>query len=127
MNNTLSQLEQLKQMTTVVADTGDIEAIAKFQPQDATTNPSLLLKAAALDGYQHLLGEAVDWAKQQSNDQTQQIIDSADKFSVLIGLEILKTVPGRISTEVDSRLSFDTQASIAKGEKINWFVQRVRN
>jgi transaldolase len=79
MTNSLSQLEQLKQMTTVVADTGDIEAIAKFQPQDATTNPSLLLKAAALPLYQNLLSDAVTWAKEQSNDANQQVIDDADK------------------------------------------------
>jgi transaldolase len=113
-----NQLSQLKKMTTVVADTGDIEAIAKFQPQDATTNPSLLLKAASLASYQHLLTEAVSWAKEQSSSAEQQVIDAADKLSVLIGLEILKTVPGRISTEVDSRLSFDTEASIAKAHKL---------
>jgi len=118
MTNSFSQLEQLKQMTTVVADTGDIEAIAKFQPQDATTNPSLLLKAAALPLYQNLLTDAVTWAKEQSNDAEQQVIDAADKLSVLIGLEILKTVPGRISTEVDARLSFDTSASITKAHKL---------
>ena len=112
------QLSQLKKMTTVVADTGDIEAIAKFQPQDATTNPSLLLKAAALPNYQQLLTSAVEWAKTQSNDAAQQVIDAADKLSVLIGLEILKIVPGRISTEVDARLSFDTQVSIAKAHKL---------
>jgi transaldolase len=118
MTNISSQLEQLKQMTTVVADTGDIEAIAKFQPQDATTNPSLLLKAAALPLYKDLLSDSVTWAKEQSNDKGQQIIDAADRLSVLIGLEILKTVPGRISTEVDARLSFDTNASIAKAHKL---------
>jgi len=118
MTNSPSQLEQLKQMTTVVADTGDIEAIAKFQPQDATTNPSLLLKAAALPLYQNLLSDAVTWAKEQSDDASQQVIDAADRLSVLIGLEILKTVPGRISTEVDARLSFDTNASIAKAHKL---------
>jgi len=113
-----NQLEQLKSMTTVVADTGDIEAIAKFQPQDATTNPSLLLKAASLSNYQHLLSQSVEWAKQQSNHAEQQVIDAADKLSVLIGLEILKIIPGRISTEVDARLSFDTQASIEKAHKL---------
>jgi len=118
MTNSPSQLEQLKQMTTVVADTGDIEAIAKFQPQDATTNPSLLLKAAALPLYQNLLADSVAWAKKQSDDEKQQVIDAADRLSVLIGLEILKTVPGRISTEVDARLSFDTNASIAKAHKL---------
>jgi len=113
-----NQLEQLKKMTTVVADTGDIEAIAKFQPQDATTNPSLLLKAASLSNYQNLLTQSVNWAKEQSNDAEQQVIDAADKLSVLIGLEILNIVPGRISTEVDARLSFDTQASIEKAHKL---------
>ncbi|ARD43431.1 transaldolase [Colwellia sp. PAMC 21821] len=112
------QLSQLKAMTTVVADTGDIEAIAKFQPQDATTNPSLLLKAASLPNYKQLLTIAVDWAKTQSSDAEQQVFDAADKLSVLIGLEILKIVPGRISTEVDARLSFDTQASITKAHKL---------
>ncbi len=118
MTNSLSQLEQLKQMTTVVADTGDIEAIAKFQPQDATTNPSLLLKAAELPLYENLLRESVIWAKNQSNDTAQQVVDAADRLSVLIGLEILKTVPGRISTEVDARLSFNTKASIAKAHRL---------
>ncbi|MCG6202220.1 transaldolase [Psychromonas antarctica] len=113
-----NQLLQLKKMSTVVADTGDVEAIAKFQPQDATTNPSLLLKAASLEKYQHLLIAASDWAKQQSTNIEQQIRDAADKLSVLIGLEILKIVPGRISTEVDARLSFDTQASIDKARKL---------
>ena len=113
-----SQLSQLKQMTTVVADTGDIEAIAKFQPQDATTNPSLLLKAASLPNYQGLVKDSVVWAKTQSDNAEQQVIDAADKLSVLIGLEILKIVPGRISTEVDARLSFDTSASITKAHKL---------
>jgi len=118
MTNSSSQLAQLKKMTTVVADTGDIEAIAKFQPQDATTNPSLLLKAASLPNYQGLVKDSVTWAKTQSDNATQQVIDAADKLSVLIGLEILKTVPGRISTEVDARLSFDTAASITKAHKL---------
>ena len=112
------QLSQLKTMTTVVADTGDFEALAQFNPQDATTNPSLLLKAAALPAYQQLLTESVAWAKQQSNDSKQQVIDAADKLSVLIGLEILKTVPGRISTEVDARLSFDQSAMVEKAHKL---------
>ena len=111
-------LSQLKKITTVVADTGDIEAIAKFQPEDATTNPSLLLKAASLPSYQSLLSEAVAWAKTQSNSTEQQVIDAADKLSVLIGLEILKIIPGRISTEVDARLSFDSEGSIAKAHKL---------
>jgi transaldolase len=113
-----NQLLQLKKMSTVVADTGDVQAIAKYQPQDATTNPSLLLKAASLPQYQALLQTATTWAKQQSTDLQQQTIDASDKLSVLVGLEVLKIVPGRISTEVDSRLSFDTQASIVKARKL---------
>ncbi|WP_413693969.1 transaldolase [Psychromonas sp. KJ10-2] len=113
-----NQLLQLKQMSTVVADTGDVQAIAKYQPQDATTNPSLLLKAASLPQYQNLLTQATEWAKQQSQDAQQQVTDASDKLSVLVGLEILKTIPGRISTEVDSRLSFDTQSSIVKARKL---------
>ncbi|WNC71501.1 transaldolase [Thalassotalea psychrophila] len=113
-----SQLSQLKAMTTVVADTGDVGAIAQYQPEDATTNPSLLLKAASIENYQPLLTQAVAWAKAQSNDKQQQIIDAGDKLSVLIGLEILKVIPGRISTEVDSRLSFDIDSTVAKAEKL---------
>lgn len=113
-----NQLTQLKQMTTVVADTGDIEAIAKYQPQDATTNPSLLLKAASLPAYSELLTQAVAWSKTQSDDKAQQVVDASDKLAVLIGIEILKIIPGRISTEVDARLSFDTQGSIAKAKKL---------
>jgi len=113
-----NQLLQLKQMSTVVADTGDVQAIPRYQPQDATTNPSLLLRAASLPQYQELLTQATEWAKQQSQDAQQQVIDASDKLSVLVGLEILKTIPGRISTEVDSRLSFDTQGSIIKARKL---------
>ena len=113
-----NQLIQLKKMSTVVADTGDVQAIAKYQPQDATTNPSLLLKAASLTQYQGLLEQVTAWAKEQSNDAFQQIIDASDKLSVLVGLEVLKIIPGRISTEVDSRLSFDTQGSIVKARKL---------
>lgn len=113
-----NQLSQLKAMTTVVADTGDVNAIAQYQPDDATTNPSLLLKAAELENYQPLIQASIAWAKQQSNDSEQQIIDAGDKLSVLIGSEILKVVPGRISTEVDSRLSFNITATVAKAEKL---------
>ena len=107
------KLTQLKALTTVVADTGDIEAIKRYQPIDATTNPSLILKAADIPEYAPLIEDAIHWAKSQSQDSAQQIIDAGDKLAVNIGLEVLKIVPGRISTEVDARLSFDTQASIA--------------
>ena len=113
-----NQLEQLKRLTTVVADTGDIEAMRRYQPQDATTNPSLLLKAAELPQYQPLLREALAWAKQQSSDPAQQLREAADRLAVSIGCEILKIVPGRVSTEVDARLSFDTQACIEKARKL---------
>ncbi|NTS77976.1 transaldolase [Catenovulum sp. SM1970] len=113
-----TQLEQLRAVTTVVADTGDIEAIKKFQPQDATTNPSLLLKAAAIPEYKSLIDDAIAWAKEQSDDLEQQVIDAGDKLAVNIGLEILKIVPGRISTEVDARLSFDEKGSLEKARKL---------
>ncbi|WP_114891451.1 transaldolase [Haemophilus haemolyticus] len=113
-----TQLDSLRQMTVVVADTGDIDAIKKYQPQDATTNPSLILSASALPQYAPLIDEAVAYAKAQSNDKTQQLIDAEDKLAVNIGLEILKIVPGRISTEVDARLSYNTQATVEKARKL---------
>ncbi|HHV6495756.1 TPA: transaldolase, partial [Haemophilus influenzae] len=113
-----TQLDSLRNMTVVVADTGDIDAIKKYQPQDATTNPSLILSASALPQYAPLIDEAVAYAKAQSNDKAQQLIDAEDKLAVNIGLEILKIVPGRISTEVDARLSYDTQATVEKARKL---------
>ena len=113
-----TQLDSLRNMTVVVADTGDIEAIKKYQPQDATTNPSLILSASSLPQYSPLIDEAVSYAKAQSNDKSQQLIDAEDKLAVNIGLEILKIVPGRISTEVDARLSYDTQATVEKARKL---------
>ena len=113
-----NQLEQLKRLTTVVADTGDIEAMRHYHPKDATTNPSLLLKAAELPRYAPLVREAITWAQAQSREQAQQLLDAADKLAVSIGCEILQLVPGRVSTEVDARLSFDTQASIARARRL---------
>ncbi|MEX4489249.1 transaldolase [Haemophilus influenzae] len=113
-----TQLDSLRNMTVVVADTGDIDAIKKYQPQDATTNPSLILSASALPQYALLIDEAVAYAKAQSNDKAQQLIDAEDKLAVNIGLEILKIVPGRISTEVDARLSYNTQATVKKARKL---------
>ena len=108
-----SQLEQLRQQSVVVADTGDIEAIARFKPIDATTNPSLLLKAASLPAYASHIEAAV--AAARGDDK---VGDAGDRLAVAIGSEILKLVPGRVSTEVDARLSFDTEASIAKAHKL---------
>ena len=113
-----TQLDSLRSMTVVVADTGDIEAIKKYQPQDATTNPSLILSASALPQYAPLIDEAIAYAKAQSSDKAQQLVDAEDKLAVNIGLEILKIVPGRISTEVDARLSYDTQATVEKARKL---------
>ena len=114
----MNQLEALKAMTIVVADTGDIEAIRQYQPEDATTNPSLILSAAALPQYAPLIDNAIAYGKKQSDDRAQQLIDAEDKLAVNIGLEILNFIPGRISTEVDARLSYDTAATIAKARKI---------
>ena len=114
----MNQLEALRAMTVVVADTGDIEAIRQYQPQDATTNPSLVLAASALPQYAPLIDNAIAYGKKQSDDRAQQLIDAEDKLAVNIGLEILNFIPGRISTEVDARLSYDTAATIAKARKI---------
>lgn len=106
-----SKLEQLKQYTTVVADTGDLDAIARLQPVDATTNPSLLLKAAALPRYAEHLQAAM-------SECQGDIGLGCDLFAVAVGQEILKLIPGRISTEVDARLSFDAQAMVQRGERL---------
>lgn len=113
-----NKLEQLKTMTTVVADTGDIEAIQQWQPEDATTNPSLLLKAASMEQYQPLLTQAIEYGKKQANDESAQIAKASDYLAVAIGKEILKYVPGRVSTEVDARLSFNTQATVDKARQL---------
>ncbi len=107
-------LEQLKAVTTVVVDSGDLGAIEQFRPVDATTNPSLLLNASQLEFSKPLLAQAVAYAKSKSSDLAAQVSIASDKFAVDIGTQISKLVPGRVSTEVDARLSFDTQASINK-------------
>ena len=114
----MSQLDELRKVTVVVADTGDIEAMKLYKPEDATTNPSLILSASALPQYAPLIEDAISYAKAQSNDKDQQLIDAEDKLAVNIGLEILKLVPGRISTEVDARFSYDTEKTIAKARKL---------
>ncbi|GEM77325.1 transaldolase [Vibrio sagamiensis] len=113
-----NKLEQLRKLTTVVADTGEIDAIKKYQPEDATTNPSLILKAAQIEEYAPLIDASIEYAKAQSNDKTQQVQDTCDMLAVNIGKEILKTIPGRISTEVDARLSYDTEGSVAKARQL---------
>ena len=112
-----NKLEQLKKMTDVVADTGDIEAIRLYKPLDATTNPSLIYKAAQMPQYQELVASAINASKGITNS-AEQLIAAGDHLAVGLGMEILKLIPGRISTEVDARLSFDTKASITKAHKL---------
>lgn len=113
-----NKLDQLRKLTTVVADTGEINAIKKYQPQDATTNPSLVLKAAQIPEYATFIDQAITYAKKKSNDKAQQLEDACDMLAVTIGKEILDIVPGRVSTEVDARLSFDTEKTIQKARKL---------
>lgn len=112
----MNKLEQLKQYTTIVADTGDIEAISKFKPLDATTNPSLMLKASQLAQYEPLVEQACNFAK--SVPHREQASVAADKFATLIGKEITAIIEGRVSTEVDARLSFDKRAMIEKARTL---------
>ncbi|MCO7246315.1 transaldolase [Halomonas sp. Mc5H-6] len=112
------QLQQLKQHSLVVADTGDLEAIRRYQPQDATTNPSLLLKAFSLPGYQAMIDEELSQVKAAGGALEQQVPHAVDRLAVAVGSEIAAVVPGRVSTEVAARLSFDTQASIAKAHEL---------
>jgi transaldolase len=114
----MNKLDQLKSMTQVVADTGDLDAIIQYQPQDATTNPSLLLKAADLPRYQPLLDEAQRWGRDQGGDPAARAAAACDYLAVSIGLEIQQSVPGRVSTEVDARLSFDRVATVARAHRL---------
>ncbi|MBZ0333892.1 transaldolase [Marinobacter sp. AL4B] len=113
-----NKLDQLKTMTTVVADTGDLDAIAQWRPQDATTNPSLLLKAAASDAYRPMLDNAIMMANRQGGSSTEQLTLATDMLAVLAGKEILERIPGVVSTEVDARLSFDTAATLKRARRI---------
>ena len=114
----MNLLESLKQYTTVVADTGDIQAIARHRPQDATTNPSLLFHAAQIPVYRHLVEEASELALKRGGGHDEMAEEFIDRLFVLFGCEILKVVPGRVSTEVAARLSFDTEATITKARKL---------
>lgn len=113
-----NQLDQLKDMTKVVIDTGDIDAIAKFTPQDATTNPSLVLAAAGKPEYKKLIDEAISYGKTKGKSAEEQLTLAYDKVFINFGREILKLIPGRISTEVDPRLSFDKEGSINKAHSL---------
>ncbi len=114
----MNALEQLKQFTRVVADTGDFESIESYRPVDATTNPSLIYAAAREDKYRHLAAMAAADAKSLSGDAALQLSLCLDRVAVYFGLEILKIVPGRVSTEVDARLSFDTERTIEKAREL---------
>ena len=118
MSNTKSKLAQLKEMTTVVADTGDFDAIAQYSPEDATTNPSLLLKAAQMPAYRGLVDSIVATTMNGRQSSNEQLADCMDKLAVGFGQKILEQIPGRVSTEVDARMSFDTDASIAKARHL---------
>ena len=111
-------LSQLKAVTTVVVDSGDLTAIEQFRPVDATTNPSLLLNASQLDFAKPILADAIAYAKRHAGDAAQQLSLASDKFAVDIGTAISRLVPGRVSTEVDARLSFDTAATVAKAKQL---------
>ena len=108
----MNQLDALKQFTTVVADTGDFKQLAQFQPQDATTNPSLILKAVQMPDYAPLLQSTVREFRDRAPDEVM------DRLLVRFGCEILSLIPGRVSTEVDARLSFDTAATVSRGRRI---------
>ncbi len=114
----MNALEQIKQHTIVVADTGDIDAIAEYRPQDATTNPSLLYKAAQMPQYADLIDDAIRYGQTQSGVEHAMIDSVIDKLSVNFGCRILDVVPGRVSTEVDARLSFDEEATVQKAHQL---------
>jgi len=113
-----SKLDQLREMTVVVADTGDMDAIRTWKPVDCTTNPTLLLKAVATTGLHAILEDALAWGRKQSGDRQQVVARIADRLTIDVGTELTKIVPGRVSTEVDATLSFDTQGSIQKARDI---------
>ena len=113
-----SELEQLKSMTGVVCDTGDFASMKQFSPEDATTNPSLILKAAIIPEYAHLVDGAISYAKAHGNSDSERLSIAMDKLSVNFGAEITKIVPGYVSTEVDARLSFDTKGTVEKARRL---------
>jgi transaldolase len=113
-----SKLDQLRAMTVVVADTGDLEAVRRLKPQDCTTNPTLLLKAAETPAYSHIMDEALAWGRSQGGPREGVIEAICDRLAVAFGTELAGIVPGRVSTEVDADLSFDTEATVAKARAI---------
>ncbi|EJQ5249126.1 transaldolase [Salmonella enterica] len=114
----MNQLKELRKITTIVADTGDIDEIRRYSPQDATTNPSLILKAAELPHYRHLITQALDYAVRQGGREETLLLNACDKLAVLIGVEMLRHIPGRVSTEIDARFSWDRGMCVAKARKL---------
>ncbi|MEI8364877.1 MAG: transaldolase [Parachlamydiaceae bacterium] len=114
----MNKLEQIRTFTTIVSDTGDIDSIKKYAPTDATTNPSLILAAAQKPQYRHLIDEAINYAKSHAASTQEQLSLLMEKLFVNFGIEILKLIPGRVSTEVDARLSFDIEGSIKKARSL---------
>ena len=114
----MNLLEQLKTFTQVVADTGDFASIEAYKPIDATTNPSLIYAASQDEKYKGLIDDALSFAKKSSADKSSRLSKAMDKLAINFGLEILKIVPGRVSTEVDARLSFDTEATVKKAREL---------
>lgn len=114
----MNKLDQLKKMTVIVSDTGEFEEIKKYHPTDATTNPSLILAASSKPEYQFLIEEAVVHGQKKGKSKDEQLTLAMDKVFVNFGLEILKIIPGRVSTEVDARLSFDVEGSVAKARHL---------
>lgn len=114
----MNALESLKSMTTVVADTGDIQSIKQYTPTDATTNPSLIYSASQMPEYQYLVDEALAYGREHGNTTEEKVAKTIDKLFVAFGVEILKTVPRFVSTEVDARLSFDTEKTVEKAREL---------
>src|SRR3712207_1376098 len=113
-----SKLDQLRAMTVVVADTGDLDAVRRLKPQDCTTNPTLLLKAVEAPAHGHILEEALAWARRRTGSREAMVGAVCDRLAVSFGAELAKLVPGRVSTEVDADLSFDTEATVARARAI---------
>lgn len=113
-----SVLDQLKNVTVVVADTGDFEAMKKYKPTDATTNPSLIFAASSMPAYQSLIDDAVEWAKEEGGTDEEMLTNAMDKVCINFGCKILEIIPGRVSTEVDARLSFDKAAMVTKAKRL---------
>jgi len=114
----MSQLDQLREMTVVVADSGDFSSFGELKPQDATTNPTLLLAAAKMEQYQHLLKDALDYARSKTDNVEEQLPIALDRLAINFGVEILNIVPGRVSTEIDARLSYDTEATVRRAKSL---------